>query len=418
LSALASQITICEHSYLDGDHGMSGRTVHGSRRGASNVRKARGATVLERPGAVVRPDAGRDAGESEKTIPAPQKRSAPVPNEIGVGVIGLGFMGRTHIHAYAAARDAGYDCRLVAVCDHNAARLGGKVDIRGNVQKGSGGLRLFHPKDVQVTTDVVELLANERVHLVSICTHTQSHVEIATRALEAGKHVLVEKPVALAPDDIRRLEAVAKRAKKVCMPAMCMRFWPGWSWLKEKIASGELGPVKSAVFQRLSGPPGWSHEFYGDARLTGGALFDLHIHDADIVHWLFGAPRSVASTGSIDHVSTLYRYARGPRHVITEGGWDHAIGFEFRMRYVVVFENATAEFNLMRDPALTLSRDGKRTPVKLEPITGYDGEIRHVLDCIRAKKPMPRATLADAVSVTRLLQAERKSIESGRSVEL
>jgi predicted dehydrogenase len=384
-----------------------------------DVVKVRVAVPRTKTGTLARSgDAREGLRRASRTLPAPHKlRDGKMP-EIGVGVIGLGFMGRTHIHAYAAAREAGYGCRLVAVCDRHADRLGGKVDIRGNIHKGSGGLKLFDPRDVQATTSVGELLANERVGLVSICTHTPSHVELALAALAAGKHVIVEKPVSLDPGAIRELDAAAKRARRICMPAMCTRFWPGWRWLKEKVESRSFGSVQSAVFQRASGPPAWASEFYRDARLTGGALFDLHIHDADMVQWLFGVPKTVMSTGSLDHVTTLYRYARGPRHVTAEGGWDHGAGFAFRMRYVVVFERATAEFDLLRDPPLVVTRDGRNTPVKLDAITGYDGEIRYVLECLRAKRPASRATLSEAVTVTRGLQAERKSSEVGRPVEL
>src|SRR4051794_2453863 len=77
------------------------------RRVARNERKIRGATLLEKPSALVRPDGIRQRIRAVKPLPSSQKRGAPTPNEIGVGVIGLGFMGRTHIHAYAAAREAG-----------------------------------------------------------------------------------------------------------------------------------------------------------------------------------------------------------------------------------------------------------------------------------------------------------------------
>src|SRR4029453_5583634 len=97
-------------------------------------------------------------------------------------------------------------------------------------------------------------------------------------------------------------------------------------------------------------PPAWSPAFYGDPARSGGALFDLHVHDADLVRWLFGAPGAVTSTGTLDHVTTLYRYADGPAHVVAEGGWDHAGGFPFSMGYTVVFERATAGLGPARPP--------------------------------------------------------------------
>ena len=83
-----------------------------------------------------------------------------------------------------------------------------------------------------------------------MCTHTDSHVEIALGALRAGKHALVEKPVALTADAVRPLADAARDAKTLCMPAHCIRFWPGWDWLRDAIVSGEHGRVVSATFLR------------------------------------------------------------------------------------------------------------------------------------------------------------------------
>ena len=95
--------------------------------------------------------------------------------------------------------------------------------------------------------------------------------------------------------------------------------------------------------------PGGGGGFYEDDSRTGGALVDLHIHDADFVRWVFGAPDELRSTGTTAHVTTLYRYLDGPAHVVAEGGWDHSPGAPFKMRYVVVFDEATADFDLGRD---------------------------------------------------------------------
>jgi predicted dehydrogenase len=295
--------------------------------------------------------------------------------------------------------------------------LSGKVKVEGNVQSSARAGRLFDPHGVRTNTRLDKFLADKRLQLVSVCTHTPTHVEVALAALKAKKHVIVEKPVALDPAAIVKLERAATRAGKICMPAMCMRFWPGWSWLKGRVDSGELGAVKSAVFQRLASAPAWADDFYRDAELTGGALFDLHIHDADFVHWLFGAPKSVASTGSIDHITTLYRYPRGPKHVVAEGGWDHSPGFAFRMKYVVVFERGTAEYDNARQPQLTLTREGRTQPIEILAFTGYDGEIRHVLELVGGTHKTARATLGEAALVARCLLAEKKSLATGRTVE-
>jgi predicted dehydrogenase len=330
---------------------------------------------------------------------------------LGVGVVGLGVMGRTHLQAWQDAAREGLGCRVVAACDRKGpGAAGASGDPAGNLE-AQAGAALFIGKNVQLVDDVQALLWNAEVELVSICTPTDTHVELARRALEAGKHVLVEKPVALDAAEIEALARAARRAERLCMPAFCMRFWPGWDWLKERVAGATFGPVRSAVFQRLASPPHWSQHFYRDAARSGGALSDLHVHDVDFVRWCFGEPDGVQSRGSLDHVTTLYRFERGPRHVVAEGGWDHASGWPFQMRFTVAFDQATADYALGREHALVLYRGGRSEPVPLARHTGYDGEVRHFLECVRVGAA-PRATLADAAAVARLLERERAALDA------
>lgn len=331
---------------------------------------------------------------------------------VRVGVVGLGFMGRTHLAAYRDAARDGWPCQVVAVCDRD--RRAPDEKLAGNLRIGAASGGLYDRRVTRRYARARDLFADPNVDLVSICTNTESHAELAIAALRAGKHVLLEKPVALASKDVDRVREAAARTGRLCMPAMCMRFWPGWRWLRERIAQRTFGAVKSARFIRLSAPPDWSRAFYGDPKRTGGALVDLHIHDADFVLACFGAPRRVSSSGTLDHVSTSYEFARGPALVVAEGGWDQAPGFAFRMRYVVNFERATAEFDSLRTPPLLLCRGEKPQPVPLEPGLGYDHEVRHVLDAVardaRGARVALEATLEDAVAVARLLEAERESL--------
>jgi predicted dehydrogenase len=199
------------------------------------------------------------------------------------------------------------------------------------------------------------------------------------------------------------------------MPAMCVRFWPGWSWLAERVRAGTFGAVRSAAFRRLGTRPTWSNGFYEDYAQSGGALFDLHVHDADFVRWCLGAPSRVTTAGTLDHATTMYGYPRGAGHVTAEGGWDHAAGFPFRMAYTVAFEEATADYDLNREPKLLLARRGAAEPVALEPTSGYDGEVRHFADAIAGKTDLA-ATCGQAAALVRMLEAERKSLESGAGI--
>lgn len=336
-----------------------------------------------------------------------------------VGVVGLGFMGCTHVRAYQAAAKDGL-CKLVAVADKSAERLCGSAPVLGNIDTGAegGSEQLFDPRSVRGYVDPRQLLTDPDVDVVSICTHTDTHVDLAAGALRAGgggKHVLVEKPVATNSADVAWLAKVVAESGKLCMPGMVMRFWPGWPWLRECVRDGRYGKATSAMFQRLGSSPGWT-DFYRDARRSGGAIFDLHVHDADFIRWCFGEPREVVSAGSIAHVTTIYRYGpEGPAQVVAEGAQDLDPGFGFRMRYVVVFERATVEFDLDRSPAVLVSSGGKTQAAPLPtdaPSSAYEAEVRHFLWAVREGKGNAdlTATVDDAVKTTRLVEAEVRSL--------
>jgi predicted dehydrogenase len=336
-------------------------------------------------------------------------------SEIGVGIIGLGFMGRVHAQAYQAARREGFPCVLRAVADPDPTRRSGQPPAAGNLG-GPAPERVFDPAEVRGYATPDELLTDPSVQLVSICTYTDTHVDLAIRALAAEKHVLLEKPVALRSQEVRRLADAARTANTVCMPAMCMRFWPGWDWLKARVEDRSLGTVRSATFQRLGAGPNWSGEFYRDAARSGGALFDLHVHDTDFVYWCFGKPRAVSSTGTPMHVSTIFRYDNPSLHVTAEGAWDLAPTAGFRMKFLVCFERATAEFDLAS--GVTLHTPERSEKVPLPAFAGYDGEIRHLISVLAGGGRDIGATLEDAVAVTELLEAERESLSGSHEVSL
>src|SRR5215813_8637939 len=103
---------------------------------------------------------------------------------LGVGVIGMGFMGSTHVSAYEAARRDGYPCKVIAVCDQDPQRMKTGAHGGGNLP-GGGAEALLASKQLRLYTAVDDLLRDRDVHAVSICTHTDTHAELAIRALQA-----------------------------------------------------------------------------------------------------------------------------------------------------------------------------------------------------------------------------------------
>jgi predicted dehydrogenase len=324
-----------------------------------------------------------------------------------VAVCGLGFMGRTHLAAYAAAAAAGFPNRLVAVADRNAERRAGRLGGGGNLPTGEERAA-FDPGEVRAYAHPEELAEDAHIDLVSICTPTPTHVALAERCLLAGKHVLIEKPVALESASVRRLAAVAASTGRLCMPAHCMRFWPGWSELAAALRAGRLGRVRSAIFRRLAARPSWSPGFYGDIGKTGGALFDLHVHDADFVRLCFGEPRALFVRGGRDHLAVAYD-VDGPPLVLAEGGWDLPANHPFEMAYEVVGERETWRYELTSSgPRLEIfgAEDAPGSPPRLMPLateTGYELEVRALLAAIAAGQPAP-VGLEEAVGTIALLE--------------
>ena len=342
----------------------------------------------------------------------------PHTPSIGVGIIGMGFMGATHIKAYQAAAADGFACRLIAISDPSPDRRTGLPPGGGNIGAPIQD-RLFDPAKIHTYERPAQLLANPSVALVSICTPTDTHVDLAIAALQAGKHVLLEKPVALASTDVARLAAAAKDAKTLCMPAMCMRFWPGWTFLREVYRDNRYGPLRALTLDRLGSGPTWSSDFYRDVSRSGGALVDQHIHDTDFVVHLFGPPAAVRSSGTSMHVHTIYDYPNHPGlSIAAEGSWSMNPAFGYRMRYLAAFEKATIEFDLVSTPTVTIYADGQKTHPDLPPSTGYDGQVRHLLRAITNHSRTVDAPIDEAVTVARVLEAELRSTQTRGPVSL
>ena len=334
---------------------------------------------------------------------------------INVGVIGYGFMGRTHALAYQSAKDAGYPCRVIAIADSALQSLEQESEAAGNISTGE---QKFDSSLVTLMQDAHALIERTDIDLVSICTHTDTHVDIAIAALRAGKHVLVEKPIAIDPDQIQRLADEAARSDRVCMPAMCMRYWPAWVKMNEMIRDERHGRVRSAEFHRMGSRPTWASEFYADETRSGGALYDLHIHDTDFILHCFGMPKSVSTSGDGLHLSTIYHYDNGPVHVLAQGAWDHQPSVGFRMRCTIVCERATIDFDISREDQLVVHCGDDSEAIEVGDLSGYDTEVRAILDRIFGHSNLPIATMQSALQVSRILEAERNSLLNGCMVTI
>jgi predicted dehydrogenase len=335
------------------------------------------------------------------------KKKSPV----NVAVVGLGFMGLMHLRAYQKIHGA----RIVAVCDPTSTITDGRVvGVKGNLGAATD---VQLPADVKCYRDYSELLTDAAIDLVDICTPTRLHPAQVAGAMRAHKHVLCEKPLAENLVDARKIIFEAGRNGNFLMPAMCMRFWPGWTELKKIVSKKIYGAVLAAHFRRVSARPAWGR----NGVHAGGALYDLHIHDTDFVNFLFGRPEKVFSTGvtgptgEIDHIVTQYFYPHGPA-VSAEGSW---LAADFNMSFTVHCERATLDFDLARGAAaLQISQRGRTRRVQSAGADGYDAEIRYFVDCVARGRRPSLVTPEDSLTALEILRAEEKSVRTGQTVKL
>jgi len=311
-----------------------------------------------------------------------------------VAILGFGNMGRTHWAAYDAARRAGIDCEVAAVFDRHPERALQTL-----------GLQVGY-----VTSELDRILEDRAIQAVSVCTHTDSHVDLAQRALEAGKHVLVEKPISLDIREIERLQLAQRAARLVCMPAHCMRFWPEWRRLYDVVRARTYGDVQTATFQRLCAKPVWARHFYEDTARSGGALWDLHWHDVDFIRWCFGEPLEVSARGTLSHVTSVFRFVGRSPAVTTEASWELPPGSAFCMRFAVHFDAGRLEFDLGHQPALRLEHRGVRAPLCTDTGSAYDLMVMEFLRSLRNDQLEACVTLEDALRAARYIHGEQLSL--------
>lgn len=335
-------------------------------------------------------------------------------------VIGVGGMGNIHMRQLAGNEHV----ELTAACDINPDRLEKLDGPPINIDTDAGS-RQVDLSGVRRYGDWRELLDAETPDLVAICTPTHLHGEMAIAAMKAGAHVFCEKPIALGGAEARRVANVAAERERKLLIGHVLRFYPEYVAIKRLIDEGTYGPVRSAVFRRLGGLPGWGGEsWFHEADKAGGALMDLHIHDVDTIQWYFGRPSAVRARGvthptaGVTHVLGHFAYD-GDAMIVAEAAWLDG-KHPFFMTLTVEFAEATVAFDGRLSPTLNVyhAKGDEVLHPDLPDERAYAGETAYLVDCIRNDQPVSRVTPADAASAVEIAEAEERSIESGEVAAL
>src|SRR5438105_3349949 len=173
---------------------------------------------------------------------------------VRIGIVGVGFMGMIHFLAAQKLKGA----KVTAIHTRDKKKLAGDWrGIQGNF--GPAGTMMDLGK-IQRFDDLDELLADPDIDLVDICTPTHLHPPMVMAALKAGKHVLVEKAIALETKDADAMVKAAHKAGKLLMVAHVLPFMPEFAYAAEAVRGGAHGKLRGAHFKRVISKPDWSSD--------------------------------------------------------------------------------------------------------------------------------------------------------------
>jgi predicted dehydrogenase len=345
-------------------------------------------------------------------------------DKLNVGMIGLGGIANLHYGGWALAENAG----VVAGSDINPAMLERWAEEYG-VET--------------LTTNPEELIENPDIDVIDICTPNQFHTDYAVAALEAGKHVLCEKPLAPTAAEIERMIAARDRSGKILMTGHHFRFSGTAQAIKKEIDKGALGDIyhARAWWLRRSGLPTRPTFIYKNIS-AGGVGLDLGVHVLDLAVWFMGNPKPVAVSGvaRADLAKQEGAFSIWGGDIPTDIDVDEfAAGFiRFENGATLIFEvswmlhhNQTEDYQTWlygtdggaHWPSASLYQTNNQTKqlydltLKLteDKIRPHHQEIAEFAQAIRSGGPSP-VPAEESLQVTKILEALYASSQSGREV--
>jgi UDP-N-acetylglucosamine 3-dehydrogenase len=312
--------------------------------------------------------------------------------KLGVAVIGTGFWGKNHARVYKELDST----ELVSICDVNAERAKSVAAQFG----------------VKAYTSSTRMLKNENIEAVSICTWSTSLAKEALKALRAGKHVLVEKPMATNTKQAQKLLATAEENKLHFTVGLLMRFIPGVQHIREAVESKKIGELVCGTAKRVSQWP----ERIGDV----GVVKDTAIHDIDVMRYIFNEdPIAVyAKTGSMrhrkfeDYAQIMLTY-EGGKSAFIESNW--LTPYKTRALTVTGSEAIMRLDYITQELWIEAAKENRQPkypwqePLKLE--------LQHFADCVMNKQK-PIVTGEDGFKALRIAEAALLSSEKNKAIKL
>ena len=334
--------------------------------------------------------------------------------KVRAAVIGLGWPGIQHLKGYIADPRS----EVIAVCDLD----------KKHAQEVAREYKI-----PRVYTNHLKMLENSDVDVVSVCLPNFLHAPISIDALNAGKHVLCEKPPARSAQEAKAMADTAQENGKTLMYALVQRFDGSTQRLKQLVRDGELGEIyfgKAGYVRRRGVPVGKEGWFVDKERSGGGALIDIGVHALDCVWWLMNSPRPVEVMGtSYSHFKHLVpddvkydvddatfaqiRFENGAT-IILETTWALNLPGDNYIKVAGTKSGATlSPFTLYTE------KDGKELdkPLEAPSINSFDEEVKHFVECVIDGK-VPISSAKQGIMLMQMLDGIYESAQKGRAVPI
>jgi len=309
----------------------------------------------------------------------------------------------------------------------NLHALGALSSVVDATEDGQTTARSIAP-DAQITNSLDDVLRNDQIQGVALATPAETHADLAIQSMQAGKDVLVEKPMALTLEDAEKMKKVAGETGRILMVGHLLEYHPAVLKLREMIASGELGKINYIYSNRLN---------FGKVRTEENALWSFAPHDVAVILRLMGqAPVEVSACGGsyltngiADTTLSNLRFENKSRaHIFVS--WLHPFK---EQRLVVVGDKKMAIFNDIApfgeklqlypqnvefDGTIPILKKEDAEFVEHEKTEPLREECNHFLDCIQSRN-QPLSNAQSGIDVLQVLHACQQSIEqNGAPVSL
>lgn len=324
-----------------------------------------------------------------------------------IALVGAGFMAQTHADAWATLRDS-----------H-------RVSIAWVVSPSERGRWLADRIGAHWTSEIDDVYRDSSVSALDICSPTLTHGRLFVQAVQAGLHVLVEKPLALGIEGLRAIGAAwaARRDGQIAMVGHVARFMGGYRTIRARVDAGAIGLPTSLLTTRYNAPPDWG-AWILDEQQSGGAIVDLLVHDFDLANSILGVPRRVRASRYRDGIYEAHVNYRDSAATIT-GGFGMPVGVPLTSSFFVAGTRGTLRHASSAgigsgsgdEVVEAVSASGFRT-LAVKRSDPFAAQLGYFSDCMRNGTEPTVGTIPDSIRSTTLALAARDSVASGESVDL